>query len=230
PLRWAGLDSVVIYNLTLIAAFAASGLCAYVLVRELTESTAAGVLGGVLFAFSAHPLEHFNHLELQFAFWIPLAVLAWHRAVTNGRGYVVVGVLTAAQILCSIYQGVFLVTWIAVVTVVWFFRTPVRGLRAGAAMLLPPMLVLAIYSIPYLRSRSEVGDRPPGELSTYSAEPGDFDASPANSLLYGWTEQFASNERHLFPGFVALVLLIVGLWPPLNRVRIIHAVGLALAV
>jgi len=29
---------------------------------------------------------------------------------------------------------------------------------------------------------------------------------------------------------VALVLLIVGLWPPLNRVRIIHAVGLALAV
>src|SRR4029078_9011637 len=143
---------------------------------------------------------------------------------------VAVGVLAAAQILCGIYQGVFLVTWIAVVTVVWFFRTPVRGLRAGAAMLLPPMLVLAIYSIPYLRSRSEVGDRPPGELSTYSAEPGDFAASPANRTLYGWTEQFAANERHLFPGFVALVLLIVGLWPPLNRVRIIHAVGLALAV
>ena len=110
PLHWMGLDALVIYNLTLIAAFAASGVCAYVLVRELTGSTAAGVLGGVIFAFSAHRLEHFNHLELQFAFWIPLAVLAWHRAVTNGRGYVVVGVLTAAQILCSIYQGVFLVT------------------------------------------------------------------------------------------------------------------------
>ncbi len=230
PLHWAGLDSVVIYNLTLIAAFAASGLCAYVLVRELTGSTAAGVLGGMLFAFSAHRLEHFNHLELQFAFWIPLAILAWHRAVTNGRGYVAVGVLAAAQILCSIYQGVFLVTWIAVVTAVWFFRTPARGLRAGAAMLLPPMLVLAIYSVPYMRSRSEVGDRPPGELSTYSAKPADFAAAPANSLLYGWTEPFASNERHLFPGFVGLVLLIAGLWPPLNRVRIVHAVGLALAV
>src|SRR6185436_1891688 len=79
PLHWMGLDALVIYNLTLIAAFAASGVCAYVLVRELTGSTAAGVLGGVIFAFSAHRLEHFNHLELQFAFWIPLAVLAWHR-------------------------------------------------------------------------------------------------------------------------------------------------------
>ena len=150
--------------------------------------------------------------------------------MTNGRGYVAVGVLAAAQILCSIYQGVFLVTWIAVVTAVWFFRTPVRGLRAGAAMLLPPMLVLAIYSVPYMRSRSEVGDWPVSELSKYSAEPADFAAAPANSLLYGWTEPFASNERHLFPGFVGIVLLIVGLWPPLNRVRIVHAVGLALAV
>ena len=169
-MRWrlftgSGLDALVIYNLTLIAAFAASGLCAYVLVRELTGSTAAGVLGGVLFAFSAHRLEHFNHLELQFAFWIPLAVLTWHRAVTNGRGYVKVGLLVAAQILCCIYHGVFLLTWLAVVTAVWFFRTPVRGLRAGAAMLLPPMLVLAIYSVPYMRSRSEVGDRPADELS-----------------------------------------------------------------
>jgi hypothetical protein len=230
PLRWAGLDPVLIYNLTLIAAFAASGMCAYVLVRELTGSTAAGMLGGVLFAFSAHRLEHFNHLELQFAFWIPLAVLAWHRAVTHGRRYVTVGVLAAAQILCSIYQGVFLVTWLAVVTAVWFFRAPVRGLRSGAAMLLPPMLVLAIYSVPYMRSRSEVGDRPVRELTTYSAEPGDFASAPANSVLYGWTEPFAWNERHLFPGFVGLVLLIVGLWPPLDRVRIVHAVGLALAI
>jgi hypothetical protein len=124
PLHWVGLDALLIYNLTLIAAFAASGVCAYVLVRELTGSTAAGVLGGVLFGFSAHRIEHFNHLELEFAFWIPLAVLAWHRAVTKGP-LCGVGVLVPADPVQHLpgYFG----DGLAVVTAVWFFRTPVRG-------------------------------------------------------------------------------------------------------
>lgn len=230
PLQWIGADPLVVYNLTLIAAFAASGFCAYLLVRELTGSTGAGLLGGILFAFSAHRAEHFNHLELQFAFWIPLAVLMWHRAVARGSGFVVVGLLAGGQILCCIYHGIFLVTWLVVVTAAWFVRAPGRGLRAAALILLPSMLVLAIYSVPYLRSRNEVGDRPPGEIATYSATLGDFTSAPGNSLLYGWTSDFSANERHLFPGFVALVLLVAGLWPPYDRVRIVHAIGLALAV
>ena len=38
------------------------------------------------------------------------------------------------------------------------------------------------------------------------------------------------NERHLFPGVVATLLLIVGLWPPYDRTRLLHAAGLALAL
>jgi len=230
PLNWMGVNPVLIYNLTLVGAFAASGLCAYLLVRELTGSAAAGFLGGILFAFSPHRAEHFNHLELQFAFWIPLAILAWHRAVAANRGFLMVGALASAQILCSIYHGIFLVTWLAVVTAVWFVRKPAQGLRPAVALLLPSMLVLAIYSVPYMRSRAEVGERPAGEIANYSATPGDFSSAPVNSLLYGWTEAIGSNERHLFPGFVAILLLIAGLWPPFDRVRIVHAVGLALAV
>lgn len=230
PVHWTGADPLVVYNLTLIAAFVASGVCAYMLVRALTGSTAAGLVGGILFAFSAHRAEHFNHLELQFAFWIPLATLAWHRALTRGRGFVAVGVLAAGQILCSIYHGIFLVTWLVALTGAWFVRAPGRGLRAATAVLLPSMAVLAIYSVPYMRSRVEVGDRPPEQIAGYSATIGDFTSAPDNSLLYGWTAGFAQNERHLFPGFLALVLLIVGLWPPYDRVRIVHAFGLALAV
>jgi hypothetical protein len=230
PFNWLGVDPILLYNLTLIATFAASGICAYLLVRELTGSTSAGVLGGILFAFSSHRAEHFNHLELQFAFWIPLAALAWHRAVNRGRGYAAVGLLAAAQVLCSIYHGVFLVTWLAVVTLAWFIKTPARALRAGVVMLLPSMIVLAIYSVPYLRSRSDVGERPASELSTYSAEPGDFASASGTNVLYGWTEPFAANERHLFPGFLAILLLVAGLWPPYDRVRVVHAIGLALAI
>ena len=230
PFNWLGIAPVLIYNLTLVAALAASGICAYVLVRHLTGSTAAGVLGGILFAFSGHRSEHINHLELQFAFWIPLAILAWHRATAANRGYLTVGVLCAAQVLCSIYHGVFLMTWLAVATLVWWVRTPLRALRVGAVMLLPALVVLAIYAVPYMRTRSEVGDRPAWELATYSASLSNFASAPASSRLYGWTGRFGANERHLFPGFVAILLVIMGVWPPFDRVRMVHAIGLALAV
>jgi hypothetical protein len=80
-----GISPLVVYNLTLFAAFVASAVAAFLLVRELTGSTPAALVGGVIFAFSAHRLDHFDHLELQFAFWIPLAVLYWHRAVERDR-------------------------------------------------------------------------------------------------------------------------------------------------
>ena len=80
PLHWLGVSPLLVYNLTLLAAFVTSGVAAYALVRYLTGSTAAAMLGGLVFAFAPHRMEHFDHLELQFAFWIPLAALAWHQA------------------------------------------------------------------------------------------------------------------------------------------------------
>lgn len=230
PLNWIGINPLVIYNVTLLVAYVASGVAAFVLVRELTSSTPAGLLGGVIFAFSAHRLEHFDHLELQFAFWIPLAVLYWQRAVTRDRGYLIVGLLAAGQVLSSIYHGVFFAAWLAVATTLWFIRSPRSAARAVVLILWLPMATLAAYSLPYMKSRAEVGDRSMKDLVGYSASPQDFLSAPASSLLYGSTESLGANERHLFPGIVATVLLIVGLWPPLDRVRAVHAGALAFAV
>ncbi len=129
PLAWVGVSPVLVYNLTLLAAFVLSALAAYALVRWLTGSEPAALLGGVIFAFSPHRLEHFDHLELQFAFWIPLAALAWHRAVERRTltACLLVSAAAAGQILSSIYHGMFLVTWLAFVTAVWFVRSAPRG-------------------------------------------------------------------------------------------------------
>ena len=135
PLQWVHIHPVAVYNLTLLAAFVASGVAACVLVTELTGSFAAGLLGGVIFAFSPHRFDHFDHLELQFAFWIPLAVLAWHRAITRDRGYLVVGLLATGQVLSSIYHGMFLLLWLSVLTTVHLYRTPRRALQAGCGFL-----------------------------------------------------------------------------------------------
>lgn len=232
PLNWAGIEPLVVYNLTLLGAFLLSGLAAYLLVRRLTGSVAAGLLGGVVFAFSPYRIDHFDHLELQFAFWMPLAVLAWHRAAVNRsiRANLQVAAFTSGQILSSIYYGVFLLTWLAAATAVWFFRTPLKGVKAGVLMLLPPLLVMAIYSLPYIENRGRLGDRGVSEISTWSARMTDFLSAPETNVLYGWTHTLAAPERHLFPGLTAAVLLVVGLWPPWDRVRVLHAAGLALAL
>ena len=230
PFNWMGISPLVVYNLTLFAAFVASAVAAFLLVRELTGSTPAALVGGVIFAFSAHRLDHFDHLELQFAFWIPLAVLYWHRAVERDRGYLAVGLLAAGQILSSIYHGIFFAAWLAVATSLWFVRTPLRALRAVVLILWLPVVTLAVYSLPYMKSRAEVGERPMSDVVGYSASAMDFLSAPANNVLYGWTDELSTNERHLFPGIVATLLLVVGLWPPLDRTRAVHAAALAFAL
>jgi hypothetical protein len=232
PFNWIGADPLALYNVTLLTAFVLNAGAAYVLVHHLTSSVPAGLLAGVIFAFSPYRFDHFDHLEMQFAFWIPLVVLAWHKGVARERlrDYAAIAVLTACQILSCIYYGLFLMVWLAAMTALWFVRTPAKAVRAAAVMLIPPMLVLAIYSIPYLQIRSRLGDRGPAEIAGYSARLTDFLSAPSGNWLYGGTSTLSVDERHLFPGVAAVALLIVGLWPPITRVRLLHAAGLALAL
>jgi hypothetical protein len=232
PFAWAGADALAIYNLTLLASFVLNAMAACVVVRYLTGSTTAGLIGGLIFGFAPHRFDHFNHLEIQFAFWIPLAAYAWHRAVAadRARSYFRVGALLAFQVLSCIYYALFLLIWITVITVARFARSLRTAVAPAAAMLLPPLIVLALYSMPYLANRSRLGDRNPRDVANYSALPTDFLSAPPSTVLYRWTSPLSVHERHLFPGFLALLLVVCGLWPPLDRVRRLHAIGLAIAI
>jgi hypothetical protein len=232
PLGWAGADPVLLYNLVLLATFVASGLAAFALVHSLTGSVAAGLLGGTIFAFSPHRMEHFDHLELQYAFWIPLAALAWHKAVESRRpgAYIAVSALVAGQVLSSIYHSIFLMTWLGVMTLAWFGRRYRESATALLGMLAPAVLVLGLYSVPYMESRAAVGERTIADVHVYSARPLDFVSAPDTNRLYGSTAELGANERRLFPGVIALALTIVGLAVSRDRRIRIHAVGLAAAL
>jgi hypothetical protein len=231
PFHWLGGRPLVIYNVFLLSTFVLNALAAYVLVYRLVGSYAAGLLGGVVFAFAPYRFDHFDHLEMQLSFWTPLAVLAWHRAVEHRRvrDCLAVALFTCAQILSCIYYAVFLMTWFGVVTAFWFWRTPAHGIRVLAYMLVPAVAVFALYSLPYLGNRDRLGERPSGQVASWSAQLDDFASSPPSNRAYGWTSRFAAPERYLFPGLAALALLVAGLWPPLDRRRAIHVAGLVFA-
>ena len=56
-------------------------------------------------------------------------------------------------------------------------------------------------------------------------------AAPDNNRLYGWSaDRFGAIERRLFPGFVAVTLAVVALWPPWSAIRVAYALGLVFAV
>ena len=88
PFHWLGIPPVAIYNLALLAAFVLNALAAFALVHRLTGSVPAGVLAGVIYGFAPFRFDHFDHLEMQFSFWLPLAVpgMASRRHVRGSQG------------------------------------------------------------------------------------------------------------------------------------------------
>ena len=81
PLFWIGVPPIVIHNLLLLAGFVGSGVAMFVLARALTGSDRGGLVAAAIFTMVPYRIEHFGHLELQWAMWIPLAFWAVHRTV-----------------------------------------------------------------------------------------------------------------------------------------------------
>jgi hypothetical protein len=107
PFLWAGFHQLAVYNVLFLSLFAFSGATMFVLVRALTGRSDAAMVSGTLFALYPYRFEHYSHLELQATFWIPLLLLAIHRAFKRGRGRdgLAAGLLMGLQTSSSLYYG-----------------------------------------------------------------------------------------------------------------------------
>lgn len=217
PLVWAGVRPVLVHNLVLLGAIVLSAAAMFALVRYLTGSRAAGVIAGVIFAFVPYRFSHFMHMELQWTVWMPLAFLAMHRTFDTGawKYGVATGVCVALQMLSSIYYGIFLVTLLPVgaLLLVRDGAAPRRrvfaALAAGGAV---AMLVSALYARPYMAAHASVGDRSEYDVLQYAARASSYRAAtPGNWLYGGQLAASVGDERRLFPGFIPLLLAMVGL-------------------
>jgi hypothetical protein len=218
PLLWAGLPPVLVHNIMLLGGIVLSGAGAFALGRHLTGSAAAGTVAGMIFAFAPYRFDHYMHMELQWAVWAPLALLALDRAIATGacRWGLLTGLCIALQFLSSIYYGIFLATLLALVAGLLLLARPPRWTRAAAALACGAMLGAALclpYAAPYMRTRQELGGRGLDEVTTYSARPRDYlVATPANALYGDPVPRRTSRpERRLFPGALAVLFALTAL-------------------
>ena len=236
PLFWLHLPATLIYNVCLLGGMAASGLGMYVLARYLTGSTGAGLVAAAIFTMAPPRIEHFMHLELQWAMWIPAALWAVHRAINEGswRWGALAGVFLWLQVLSCVYYGVFLAMTMAVLLVLLTIADTRRSIKALPGLVLGGAIAAALtvpYARPYVESASVVGTRQPAEVAKYSATPENYLASPGGNWIWGWTaDRWGDAERRLFPGVFASVLALAAFVSRLPRIAAVYAALGAVAV
>ena len=222
PLFYMGMDPAHVHNRMLLAALVLSMVCAFALARRLTRSSLAAFLAAIIFGLAPYRMAHIGHLELQWTMWMPLGMLLLHRLMekpTPWRG-ALLGAAIGAQVLCSIYYGLFLACYLATawLALVPFEKARGRIVAASAVAAVPLLLVAAIYGPPYAETRQQFGDRGPDELRTFSAVPADYLRVPQENA---WRGQIvsgpAADERSLFPGVIAILLSLVAFVPPISR-------------
>jgi hypothetical protein len=233
PLIWLGVHQIYAYNLLLLSGFVLSGVTMFMLVEALTGRREAALVSGAIFALYPYRFEHYPHLELQMTTWMPLVLLAAHRAFTRGRlrdGLSFGGTL-GLQTLSSLYYSVFMTAYLIPVGGLLYLHSRVK--RAAVRSLAIGAVVTAVLAAPvvaaYVANRAMVSERPTSEIQHYSALPSDYLHPHGSSATYAsvkWDSQPHVSERELFPTFTPVALALVGIWPPLSVARLAYAAGL----
>jgi len=233
PLRAAGLDATATYNLLAILGYALSAWAMWRLVAGWTGDEAAGAIAGLAYAFNAHLLTRFGHLQAIHAEWLPLVLFAIDRLATRARlrdgallglGLMLVG-------LTSIYQLAFAAgaTVAGLLARVGEWRRHPRATLVAASFgVALGVLLLAPVLWQYLAVSREFGlARTIGDARAYAATWRDYLAT-GGRLHYAWWSAPFFGDTALFPGVVVTLLAVVGLFAPAaqqGRVRMMAAIG-----
>jgi hypothetical protein len=213
PLFAAGVKPLVIYNIAMLAGFAFSGYGAYVLGRLLTGSRAAGIVGGIFFAFTPYRFDHVAHLQHVWSGWLPLALAAlifygrrpsWQRAALIGGALLVNGLSNGHWMLfggVAIGLGAILLALLSGRTLDRRFWLPLivsLGITHGIlfAVLQPYKIAGELYGM----------RRWAGEAKAFSAQLSDWMLASRYNRFYGGNTSYGHAEVCLFPGAIVLLL------------------------
>jgi hypothetical protein len=224
PALWLGAPVGAVYTTLLLFSYVAAGVAMFVLAQAVTRQAGAAFVAGLIFAFDPFRFSHYSHLELQFTFCMPLAVLFVLRTLAAGRRAdgLLAGAFVALQGLCSLYYGAYLAISLLALVIGWACfvdrpaRRSLRSLGLGAAIAAGIGLLL---TLPYWANRATVGERSADEIRAYSAVGRDYFTADRRNAVYHSTLWYPENgERELFPGAVPVALGVAALLAPASPV------------
>lgn len=234
------------YNFCVFFALTLAGFGAYLLVRELTASSSAGFLAGLVFAYFPQTLEQtLEHLNLFSVQFIPLTLyylLRWSRSMRS-LDALAFGACFGLNALCSWHLGLKLAMvvtpWLA--WIAWRRRDSWSAFAkgSGAAATLALLMVLPLLA-PMLITIADGQDFFLKDPTNRGIDPSYLLTPPfANPLFGEWSQPRYMDRRYqaagfiCYLGFVPVALALFGAvrlgrrcWPWLG----LFAFGLTLAL
>lgn len=223
PLFVLSQDLILTYNFLFLLSFILAALGMYLLMRELTWSTSAAFIAGLVFAFCPYRMAHISHLELLNYAWIPLCFLFFIRFFENPswRNLTSAGLFFILQALSCAYYGVYLTLFAGLLVLYFswkkgFFKRKDYWLKMGV-LIAGGFILLFPFFYPYIQVHKRMMlSRDIAEVEHYSAQVQHFFCAPPSNTLWGKLLKGPPNpEWQRYPGMVALTLGI--LWLILRR-------------
>jgi hypothetical protein len=85
PIQWLGASPLAAYNVAFLLSFLLSAAAAYWLVLSLTLRHDAAFIAGLGFGFAPYRMSQLAHLQVICSYLMPVALMALHRYVAEGR-------------------------------------------------------------------------------------------------------------------------------------------------
>ncbi len=230
PLHLFGANPILVYNILLFLGLIFSGFTAFLLLEYLTKNRWAAFAGGAFFALCPYHLSKLAHLHINFMPFLPLVLLYIFKYMDEGRKrhLAFFGLALLAQCLTSWYLMAFTLLAVAAVLAgyllfrwgrqMWSRLLPAVGVMAVAGLIILP------FALPYFQNKTAYPEftRTLTEIDQYSATPASYLNVPPENVIYGSLgAPFKQTEigigfdaeSTLFPGFLIVLLALVGLVP-----------------
>lgn len=161
PVSLVSGNPILGYNFVQLLAYILCGFAVYLLVFHLTKSRIAGIIAGVIFAFSPYRFRQVGHIQNLTVFWTPLSLLYLHKAIKrpSWKYVLLFALFFVLQALSCGYLGVFLTIAVGMFVLYYLLFMP----RANIAPFFKKLVISAILSgliiapflVPYLQVKKE---------------------------------------------------------------------------
>lgn len=210
PLTLFIKNPILIYNILFIGSLIFCAYAMFLLVRYLSDNSSAGIVAGIIFAFSTYHINHTPQLQLLSSGLFVLSFYYLHRFFREKKlkFSVLFSVFFTLQALACIYYGLFLISMYVVIfpLLLIMFRKEIS--RSFLTKLIVPMfgagVILLLFSLPYISLLKFYGFSrglaDGADLSNY------FSVSKRNIILGKLLSPLGTPEGFLFPGILALIL------------------------